>query len=335
MFFARHPMDCGGQLRLPFGRKACQKRNRFHCTRWALTMRLRQLLTSILIGLALLLSAERNATGTSQHLARNQHQTETKPHTETVQQPKPEIPLPIWPQTIAAFDKAIAAYKEQAIAAQKQTEAQKETFCSPGVVVNEVLAVIGFGYLFLMHLQWRSTEKSLRITQRAEVTLGRPDGRVMELLTPQVGKPLGVKAYFFNSGRTAAQEFLMRAMISHGTRGASVQWDMDRPELIREEVTHQGYRGIRRSQTCTIGAGAIQVCLIGSDYALTDEDVRAIEANATVIMITGKFQYTDGFGKQEFRTYHVYNGPQVGEFIEFIPSDMPFRSSTDMPNSKK
>ncbi len=122
----------------------------------------------ILIALALLPSIVRvaSAVESKNHSTQN-HQAETTPQPESIEKKEPVLPFAIWQATVSALHKSVADNEQQAIAAQKQAEANKETFCSPAVVVNEVLAFVGFCYLLLMYLQWKAIDRQARLADEA------------------------------------------------------------------------------------------------------------------------------------------------------------------------
>src|SRR5271154_4670546 len=109
----------------------------------------------IVIALALLLNSVRSASAADSKDNRTQyHQAETAPQAKPYEDKEPEVPFAIWQSTISTLRESVADNKQQAIAAQEQAEASKENFCSPAVVVNEVLALVGLCYLAFMYLQW-------------------------------------------------------------------------------------------------------------------------------------------------------------------------------------
>jgi hypothetical protein len=134
---------------------------------------LKLLSASILIASALLLSRAKNASEQSQSHRSDQHNGKATPHAEPVKQQEPQVPFSVWQATVSALQESLAANKQQAITSQKQTEANQQSFCSPAVVVNEVLAAIGAGYLFLMYLQWGAIEKQAKFIKLA-YTAARP-----------------------------------------------------------------------------------------------------------------------------------------------------------------
>lgn len=93
----------------------------------------------------------------------DQHKGDTARPAEPIKKQETQVPLSVWQSTEIALTKAIAAIKQQAEAAEKQAESDKETWCSPSVLVNIALAVIGFGYLIFAGLQWNEISKQAKI----------------------------------------------------------------------------------------------------------------------------------------------------------------------------
>ncbi len=122
--------------------------------------------TLILIASALLLNGVKSARAAESKNHRAQHhQADPAPQTKPVKNEEPEVPLAVWQATVSALRESIADNKQQAIAAQKEAEANKQTFCSPAVVVNEILATVGICYLILMYLQWSAIDEQARISR--------------------------------------------------------------------------------------------------------------------------------------------------------------------------
>jgi hypothetical protein len=136
--------------------------------------RLKPSLALILIGLALLLSAAKKLNAESEQNRGKQHQTEPDPHSGNIQQQQPQIPLSALQSAEVALSEALAAIKQQAVAAKEPAEASKVTFCSASVVVNEVLALIGLGYLVFMRLQWSEIRKQRELTGKTLLLQFRP-----------------------------------------------------------------------------------------------------------------------------------------------------------------
>ena len=104
-------------------------------------------LSPILIVLVLLLSSV-NSRAASKETRPDHHKNKPAPQPETVKQQEAQIPL-------SAFREALSAIEQQAKIAQEQPKPDKETWCSPPVLVNIALAFVGTGYLIFAGLQWR------------------------------------------------------------------------------------------------------------------------------------------------------------------------------------
>jgi len=55
----------------------------------------------------------------------------------------------------------------------------------------------------------------------------------------------------------------------------------------------------------TIGAGSVFNQFAESDEPLTDEEVGQILNGTAHISVTGKIEYSDGFGKEEWKTFFM------------------------------
>ncbi len=108
----------------------------------------------MLIASVLLLSAP-NGDSASKKLGTDRHKSETVKQSEPVKLPEPQVPLSALHEALRAVRQQSMAAEKQALAAEKQAEAYKETWCSPPVVVQGVLALVGAGYLVFAGLQWR------------------------------------------------------------------------------------------------------------------------------------------------------------------------------------
>ncbi len=126
----------------------------------------------ILIAVSVLLLL--SAASASEKPRRSQHEAQPKPTQQAIQEQQPQVPLSVWQRTDAALSESIRAHKEQSIAERKQAEASQQTFCSPSVLVNEVLALIGIGYLIFMGLQWSAIREQATTARTALMRLERP-----------------------------------------------------------------------------------------------------------------------------------------------------------------
>ncbi len=113
----------------------------------------------ILLALALPLNAA------SKDSRADHHKSETAGPAEPIKQQESQVPLSVWQATETALSEAIQTVKQQSVAAEKQAETYKETWCSPSVLVNIALAIIGLGYLIFAGLQWKAIEKQATIAK--------------------------------------------------------------------------------------------------------------------------------------------------------------------------
>jgi hypothetical protein len=158
-----------------------------------------------LVVLTILLSAANNGSA-SENRRTNQHKRKAAPKAESIQQQEPQVPLSVWRSTSEALTESLQANKRQTIAAEKEAQTTKQTFRSPSVVVNEVLALIGIGYLIFMKLQWEEigrqadiAERDLEITQRAYLNVEK-----ISISNFQDAKPPVIEFDVRNRGRLPA-----------------------------------------------------------------------------------------------------------------------------------
>jgi hypothetical protein len=228
----------------------------------------------------------------------------------------------------AAILEALRSIRNEEYAKERQERADHRDWSTPAFWVNVALAFVGTLYTIFAALQWRSIHRQADIAERslrAEVTLGRPDGILAEILPPSIGHRLAIKLFFYNSGRTAAQDFRIRVAISYG-RGNPKGIELG-PEPVRKQVVVQGYPAIEGRITSTIGAGAVQPHIAYSDEALVPDEVDSIHFRTQEIFFFGKFEYSDGFGKEDiYRTFQILFDPDIRDFVVM---DGPFRGGRD------
>ena len=113
----------------------------------------------------------------------------------------------MWNQTNAALIESIRAQKEQSIADQKQAETHKENWCSPSVIVQGVLAVIGFGYLGFMGLQWKAIKKQAKIASKTLLLQFRPHLIVRNVVLTEVTERPSGESYMLRRGYHVVGQF--------------------------------------------------------------------------------------------------------------------------------
>ncbi|MGO9797922.1 MAG: hypothetical protein ACLPQ0_00525 [Candidatus Binatus sp.] len=107
-------------------------------------------LVVLLASCLLLLGASRNARP-DQHREGSQEQTNV---TEQ-RQPESTVPLSLYNSTQSALGSALHALQAEQEARAKEKRPEYEPWCSPSVIVQAVLAVVGAGYLIFAALQWQ------------------------------------------------------------------------------------------------------------------------------------------------------------------------------------
>jgi hypothetical protein len=180
-------------------------------------------------------------------------------------------------------------------------------------------------------------------TQRANVTLGRGDGAVMELVPPVVGKPLLVAMYFLNSGHVVAENFFARAIISIADEGpvSPEGWSFGPEPKPTPDPVHGG---ITSFISAPIGAGVVQVVIAGNPKPLTSELAAELARGQRAMTVQGKFEYDDGFGLHWTKNFSASFNTDARRFIigrGFLPDqsrpinpgwrDRIFGGSSDKP----
>jgi len=120
-----------------------------------------------LVGLALLMTGVANARVESRGLRTEQHETVPAKNGANIQAQEPQVPFSALQSAQAALSESVRTINQQVVAAGKQAEAYKETWCSPAVIVQVVLAVIGAGYLLFAGLQWNAIKEQAGIAKNA------------------------------------------------------------------------------------------------------------------------------------------------------------------------
>ena len=171
--------------------------------------------------------------------------------------------------------------------------------------------------------QAKSAERTFTLTQRAEITLGRPDGTLAEIIEPKVGEPLRAKIFLTNSGRTAAREFRAKEAIGIGDRPSTM--DLGSEPVLKHATVRGGFTAQSGPITSTIASGGVFTHIARSAESLTEEDADKIKARQLWIRIMGRYEYNDGVGSDEWRAYFLDFDPTVGIFVA---TDMPLRRDT-------
>ena len=275
----------------------------------------------ILIASASLLSAANSGGGNEKH--QNQASTYHRSSERKPDKAAPSFTIVVQPAPVQVIQQATTEEKKHP--AEKWYE--RPTVTDWGVlIVTFAYVVISIGLLAATKRQAHLAnealietrkasefaERSLRLTQRAEVTLGRPDGKLAEIVEPRVGETLKIRVFLTNSGQTAARDFRAKQVVG-GIGHGSTSIDL-RPEPVRKQIAAQGYVGYVGMSTSTIASGAVVTHIARSADPLTGEDVEKIRRRELRVTVIGKYEYDDGFGNGEWRLYWLTFDPTIGEF---------------------
>jgi len=255
-------------------------------------------LALILIASALLPSAGSGADGSSKNPRSQKHERQANPPTKPIHQDQaqvPVVPLPIFQSVEAALREALAANKEQAIAEQKQAEANKGTWCSPPVIVQIVLAGIGFGYLILMGLQRRAIIGQSDILQSTLIANTRPWLSVQLLHPSEItlrpdGNRLRIEYTVKNTGPSPA--FVI-------SRNCTF--------LLHKELTlpdKPPYDSAREVTAWAIVHGGQDIEAAEDSQVISDDELRKMEAQQMVIFLLLRILYRDSVSPFE-KAHHT------------------------------
>lgn len=171
---------------------------------------------SILIASALVLSAAKNASAVSKKPRGHEHKEHAEPSNKAIQDQQAQIPVVTLAELQSvegALAEALAAIKQQAISAKEQAEADNETrdLAAASVVINGVLALIGFGYLIFMRLQWKEIGRQATIAENTLTEQSRPwvsaDITILgDFIFTGDGASLYVSLKLKNSGNSVAKQ---------------------------------------------------------------------------------------------------------------------------------
>jgi hypothetical protein len=141
--------------------------------------------------------------------------------------------------------------------------------------------------------------ESHRQSNRADVSLGGPAGKLAELITGPASGEIAMLLNFFNSGRTAARHF------------AVVAWSNAWPG-VPEVRYRQRFRNVNSGEVVTanmsaaessIPAGSAYVAPLASEWSPTKaalDDLRKHPGH--LLVVSGVYEYCDAFGQ-----YHCGN----------------------------
>jgi hypothetical protein len=262
-----------------------------------------------------LLRNDAGGNGALRHMLRDQkHEAQASKQSDPSQ--NQQVILVSSPAYQAAILEALRAIVSEEVSRQKQEHTDYKRWNTPAFWFGDVgLVFVGAVYSFFAGWQLfviRRQNEQFRITQRAQVSLGRPDGILMELIPPEAGQRLMIRMFFLNGGNTAAEQFFVQTAVGyiHGQPTWFAKGHRLDPQPRRTRVEH----GVFGWATTPIGSHATHVVIAFSREILTESDIAAI-GKGEFITVLGKFQYFDGFGTPEYRTFHTYYFPQTTEFF--------------------
>lgn len=158
----------------------------------------------------------------------------------------------------------------------------------------------------------KNATMALHTTERPYLTLGRPDGRLMEFRPSDDPKKLTAIAIYFNNGGKGPA---FRFMVNRWTVMTGKQIDIVPTHLERwQDLTFGSIQGSGGGPT--ISGGAVHdEFIIGTPYALTADEVRDVKAGTKRLIVAGSFEYCDQFGNYVCKGFSASYAPEVHDFV--------------------
>ena len=143
-----------------------------------------------------------------------------------------------------------------------------------------------------------TASQTLKITQRAYVTIGRADGIAAEFLMPKEPKGnVGVVIYFQNSGHLP-DKFNWGILTGLGLESKS---SPKFTPMTRTKNRKDGSMG--ESGGITIASGSVHV---GDFGEISQEDANRLAHSNQLALIWGAYEYCDDLGTYACRQFHIY-----------------------------
>jgi hypothetical protein len=208
-------------------------------------------------------------------------------------------------QQVAQVSRQASETHELAVQAKNQAERTK-TIAQQAVIQANQTAQLA-----------ELTRKTLETSQKAYVTIGRPDGVVAEILWPKEDTGnAGLLVYFQNNGRLPARfnwgadSTIVAIVPTDPAITAYGGWHGGQTELPTNHLFQPMYRA-RHGKNQIAWSGTIDIAG-GSSYQGVLWEVpkeRMMELinfeNSLLLQPAGKFEYCDGFGKRVCRRFNL------------------------------
>lgn len=207
-------------------------------------------------------------------------------------------------------------------------------------IATAVIAALTVTYVIYSRGQWRVAQVTLRISNRAYVSIGRKDGVVADFVIPKDPKQNAeIIIYFQNSGHLPAK-------FAWGTIAPFLLAPEGKKKSTGITYTHPFNGGFGRTKDIkagTVGERGISTIIPGDSVfvqtlgAISQSDLAELPSNQMGLLIWGMYQYCDGFGNNFLRTFQIRyrsNAPStslsfslVGD-MESPQSTLPVRKGT-------
>jgi len=201
---------------------------------------------------------------------------------------------------------------------------------------------IALGLLFINIFLWCATKKSadtahdaLAISERAYITIGKPDGTVADIVWPRDGMGnAGLIVYFQNNGRVPAKfnwgadSNLIDSVPTDLKAVGKDQWNPPFTELPTNHLFQPMYRAKNRKGKDIQSLGTIDIAG-GSSYQgllweVPVERMHQLINLDRAFLPSGKFEYCDGFGKRVCKNFHLqYFKERLNRFLLLAEGECP------------
>jgi hypothetical protein len=244
----------------------------------------------------------------------NEHQEPAAKHQDAATNQESQVPLSVLRASQAALSEAVGATKQEAEADNKQADAYKETLCSPSVLIQMGLLVVGAIYSVFAALQWKAiraqseiSKQQLEETERAFIFADV----ITVVWMPDRNRPdvynWRFRPRWQNTGGTPTKGLIMHVEC-----------------MVRDDPLQLGYDFIF-ADTDTgkglIGPHSSMLGGWGSQPPITPEDLQGVLDGKKFIYLWGCAKYFDVFPDTRQHTSHFcWIVTVVGNPFRFVPT---------------
>jgi hypothetical protein len=208
------------------------------------------------------------------------------------------------------------------------------------VTALATVAIVGLTYatVHVSTKQWKVAQDTLRLSQRAYVTVGRKDGVIAEMIKPTSGSDdANIVIYFQNSGHSAAKlawGMLGGTYLGGGSKGNSNFVFTHRYIGLRPRTRDKNGGMSQPGETSIIAGDSILVAALGT---ISQQHLSELPTNEITTLTLGQYAYCDNFGTQVTRSFGLrYRSHAASPSLSFdlalevnLPND-PLPPPTDL-----